>query len=294
MAARAIWSGVIKIAEVVCPVKMYTATSTSERISLHLVNRKTGHRLKRVYVDEKTDKTVERDDQVKGYETHDGSYVILEPEEIAEAVPDSDKVLGVDACIACSKVDPSYFDKPYYLLPADDVAQESFVLIREALRKQKAAAIAHTVLFRRLRPVLIRAHRKGLIATTLNFDYEVRSAKDAFKEIGKHKIEPEMLELAQHILKTKAGEFKPETFDDRYEEALTELVKAKIEGRKVVPLKQPEPTKPNNLLEALRLSAGGKSGPTATKKKAPAKKPAASRSKSATKKAASGPQRKAG
>jgi DNA end-binding protein Ku len=294
MAARAIWSGVIKIAEVVCPVKMYTATSTSERISLHLVNRKTGHRLKRVYVDEKTDKTVERDDQVKGYETHDGSYVILEPEEIAEAVPDSDKVLGVDACIACSKVDPSYFDKPYYLLPADDVAQESFVLIREALRKQKAAAIAHTVLFRRLRPVLIRAHRKGLIATTLNFDYEVRSAKDAFKEIGKHKIEPEMLELAQHILKTKAGEFKPETFDDRYEEALTELVKAKIEGRKVVPLKQPEPTKPNNLLEALRLSAGGKSGPTATKKKAAAKKPAASRSKSATKKAASGPQRKAG
>jgi DNA end-binding protein Ku len=284
MAARAIWSGVIKIAEVVCPVKMYTASSTSERISLHLVNRKTGHRLKRVYVDEKTDKPVEREDQVKGYETHDGHYVILEPEEIAEAVPDSDKVLGIDACIACSKVDPSYFDKPYYLLPADDVAQDSFVLIREALRKQKAAAIAHTVLFRRLRPVLIRAHRKGLIATTLNFDYEVRSAENAFKGISGGKIEPEMLELAQHILKTKAGEFKPESFEDRYEEALAELVKAKIEGRKVVPLKQPEPTKPNNLLEALRLSAGGKSE-LATSKKVAARKPAASRSKTSTKSA---------
>ena len=285
MAARAIWSGVIKIAEVVCPVKMYTAASTSERISLHLVNRKTGNRLKRVYVDEKTDKPVEHDDQVKGYETSEGSYVVLEPEEIAAAVPDSDKVLGVDACIACSKIDPSYFDKPYYLLPADDVAQESFVLIREALRKQKAAAIAHTVLFRRLRPVLIRAHRKGLIATTLNFDYEVRSAKTAFKEIGKHKIEPEMLELAQHILKTKAGTFKPDSFEDRYEEALADLVKAKIDGRTVVPLQRPEPTKKNDLLEALRLSAGDKG--SSDSMKAAAKKPAArSRSKAGAKKTA--------
>lgn len=290
MAARAVWTGAIKLAELVCPVKMYTATSTSERISLHLVNRKSGNRLKRVYVDEKTDKPVEREDQVKGYETRDGSYVVLEPEEIAAAVPDSDKVLNVDACIACGKVDPSYFDKPYYLLPADDVAQESFVLIREALRRQKAAAIAHTVLFRRLRPVLIRAHMKGLIATTLNFDYEVRSAKDAFKDIGKRKIEPEMLELAKHILSTKAGTFKPESFEDRYEEALAELVKAKIEGRKVVPLKRPEPTKANDLLEALRLSAGG-TGKPADKNKAAAKKPA-SRSGSA-KKAAPAAQRKA-
>jgi DNA end-binding protein Ku len=289
MAARAIWTGVIKIAKVVCPVKMYAAASTSERISLHLVNRKTGNRLKRVYVDEKTDKPVEHDDQVKGYETHDGSYVVLEPEEIAAAVPNSDKVLGVDACIACGKIDPSYFDKPYYLLPADDVAQESFVLIREALRKQKAAAIAHTVLFRRLRPVLIRAHRKGLIATTLNFDYEVRSAKDAFNEIGKHKIEPEMLELAQHILKTKAGTFKPDSFDDRYEEALANLVKAKIEGRKVVPLKRPEPTKPNDLLEALRLSAG-KNGEAGGKGRATKKTAASSRAKST----AQGARRKAG
>ncbi len=291
MAARAVWTGVIKIAEVVCPVRMYTAASTSERISLHLVNRKSGNRLKRVYVDEKTDKPVEHEDQVKGYEIQDGSYVVLEPEEIAAAVPNSDKVLGVDACISCSRIDPSYFDKPYYLLPADDVAQESFVLIREALRKQRAAAVAHTVLFRRLRPVLIRAHRKGLIATTLNFDYEVRSAKDAFKEIGKHKIEPEMLELAQHILKTKAGSFKPDSFEDRYEKALADLVKAKIEGRKMVPLKRPEPTKANDLLEALRLSAVGKNAP-AEKKTTSAKKPASSRAKAA-KKAAPATHRKA-
>lgn len=256
MAPRAVWKGSLKIAEVVCPVAMYTAASTSQRISLHLVNRETGHRLRRIYADTKTDKPVEKDDQVKGYEISEGKYVVLEPEEIAAAVPESNKTLKVDSFIACNRVEPTYFDKPYYLLPSDDVGEETFILIREALRKRKVAAIAHAVLFRRVRPVLIRAHHNGLIATTLNFDYEVRSAKDAFSDIAKRKIDAEMLELAQHILKTKAGKFTPETFEDRYEDALADLVKAKTEGRNVVPLRRPEPTKSNDLLEALRQSAG--------------------------------------
>ncbi len=258
MAARAIWKGVIKIAEIVCPVAMYTAASQSERIALHMVNRSTGHRLKRLYVDEKTDKPVEHEDQVKGYETSQGHYVVLEPEEVAAAVPNSDKALTVDQFIACNKIEPTYFDKPYYLLPTTDVGNETFILIREALRNRKAAAIAHAVLFRRLRPVLIRAHHGGLIATTLNFDYEVRSAADAFKGISKRTIEPEMLELAKHILKTKAGKFDPAKFEDRYEAALAKLVQAKISGKKIVPLRPPKPTKANDLLEALRLSAGVK------------------------------------
>lgn len=288
MAPRAVWSGVIKISEIVCPVKMYTAATTSDRISLNLVNRKTGNRLKRLYVDEKTDKPVEREDQVKGYETSEGHYVILEPEEIAAAVPDSDKVLKVDNFITCSEIETTFFDKPYYLLPATDASTEAFVLVREALRKEKAAAIAHTVLFRRLRPVLIRAHRKGLIATTLNFDYEVRSSKQAFKEIPKRKIDPEMLELAEHILSTKAGKFDPTKFEDRYEEALAELVKAKLEGRKVIPMKRPEPTKKNDLLEALRMSAGNDADKSTKKprtRKAPAQKTTQAEKPAARKKA---------
>lgn len=279
MAARAVWSGVIKIDELVCPVKMYTAATTSDRISLHMVNRKTKNRLKRIYVDEKTEKPVDSEDQVKGYETSPGHYVVLEPEEVAAVVPQSDKTLKVDAFIACNKIEPTYFDKPYYLLPATEATEDSFVLIREALRSMKTAAIAHAVLFRRVRPVLIRAHRKGLIATTLNFDYEVRSAKDAFNDIKARKIEPEMLELAQHILKTKAGEFDPSKFDDRYEEALADMVRAKIEGRKVIPLKRPEPTKSNDLLEALRLSAGQKDSAKgkATSKRKTTKKASTSR-----------------
>ncbi|MDB5615447.1 MAG: Non-ous end joining protein Ku [Devosia sp.] len=291
MAARAVWTGVIKIAEVICPVKMYTAATTSDRIALHMVNRKTGNRLRRVYVDDKTDKPVEAADQVKGYETHEGSYVVLEPEEIAAAVPNSDKSLTVDAFIACNRIEPTYFDKPYYLLPASDATEDSFALIRDALRNQKTAAIAHTVLFRRLRPVLIRAHRDGLIATTLNFDYEVRSSKDAFSDIKKRKIEPEMLKLAQHILKTKAGKFEPEKFEDRYEEALAELVKAKIEGRNVVPLRRPEPTKSNDLLEALRMSAGGTEA--ANDEAAPKKARATKKKTAAATKPATAARRKA-
>src|SRR3569623_2612569 len=221
---------------------MYTAASQSERIALHMGNRSSGHRLKRVYVVDKTDKPVDFEDQVKGYETSEGHYVVLEPEDIAAAIPESDKALRVDRFYACNKIEPTYFDKPYYLLPSTEIGNETFVLIREALRNRKAAAIAHAVLFRRLRPVLIRAHHKGLIATTLNFDYEVRSAKEAFKDITKRKNEPEMLELAEHILKTKAGKFDPEKFNDRYEKALTELVLAKIDGKKIIPLRPPKPT----------------------------------------------------
>lgn len=282
----------IKIAEIVCPVAMYAAASQSERIALHMVNRSTGHRLKRLYVDDKTDKPVERDDQVKGYETSEGHYVILEPEEVAAAVPGSDKALTVERFIACNKIEPTYFDKPYYLLPTTDIGNETFILIREALRNRKAAAIAHAVLFRRLRPVLIRAHHDGLIATTLNFDYEVRSASDAFKGIKKSKIDPEMLDLAKHILKTKAGKFDPAKFDDRYEEALAKLVQAKISGKKIVPIRPPKPTKANDLLEALRLSAGIKDDTSARrtgKAKANRSKPA----KRATEKRSAPAHRKA-
>jgi DNA end-binding protein Ku len=285
LAARAVWKGVIKIAEIVCPVAMYTAASQSERITLHMVNRSTGHRLKRLYVDEKTDQPVEHDDQVKGYETSNGRYVVLEPEEIAAAVPNSNKALTVDRFISCSKIEPTYFDRPYYLLPSSEIGNETFVLIREALRNRKAAAIAHAVLFRRLRPVLIRAHHDGLIATTLNFDYEVRSAKDAFKEIKQRKIEPEMLELANHILSTKAGKFDPAKFDDRYDAALAKLVQAKISGKKIVPLRPPRPTKANDLLEALRLSAGVKSD-EAPKRSASSRKSSGSTKSKATRKAA--------
>ena len=286
MAPRANWKGFLKVGDVTCPVALHTAASTSDRIAFHTINRASGHRVHRQFVDSETGKTVDKDDQVKGYEVGSGDYVVLEPDEVAEAVPDSDKTLSVSAFIGCSDIDDVYFDKPYYLTPSDRHAEEAFALIREGMRKKKVAAIAQTVLFRRVRTLLIRAYDKGFIATTLNFDYEVRSAKEAFDDIPEMKIEGEMLELAEHIITTKRGTFDPTKFDDRYEAALAELVKAKLEGKKIEVPKEPKRDKVVDLMDALRQSAG-LGGKKATMKPAKQKPRRAAKTKAAPRKKAS-------
>ncbi len=159
-------------------------------------------------------KPVGREDQVKGYEVGKGDYVIFEPDEVAAVVPGSDKTLHLQAFVGYSEIDDVYFDKPYYLTPSDRGGEEAFVLIREGMQKKQVAAIARTVLFRRLRILLIRPYDKGLIATTLNFDYEVRSADKAFEDVPDIKIKGEMLDLAKHIISTKSGTFDAQAFDD--------------------------------------------------------------------------------
>lgn len=256
MTVRANWKGYLKVAEVTCAVGLYSATSSSDRIAFHMINRKTGHRLQRQFADSVTGSPVEREDQVKGYEVGDDDYVVLSPDEIAAVLPESDKVLDVSAFVRCDDIDDIYFDRPYYLAPTDETARESFALIRDGMETKSVAAIASTVLFRRVRTVLIRPYGSGLIATTLNFDYEVRPVAEAFRDMPTLKIKGEMRDLASHIIKSKAGTFDPATFDDRYETALAELVKAKAEGRKIKRPKAKAQDKAVDLLAALRESAG--------------------------------------
>ncbi|MFK0278393.1 Ku protein [Ensifer sp. NPDC090286] len=288
VAPRANWKGFVKFGEVACPVALYTAASSSERIAFNTLNRKTGNRVKREFVDSETGDPVERDEQVKGYEIENGQYVILEPDEVAAAVPDSDKTLKIDAFIPCNEIDDVYFDKPYYLAP-DKMGTDAFVLLRDGMKKAKVAAIARTVLFRRVRTLLIRPHGKGMIATTLNFDYEVRSSEEAFEELPVLKIEGEMLELAEHILGTKKGSFDASAFDDRYEAAVAELVKAKIEGRALPKKKAPAVSKQSDLLQALRQSAGigGKKTTAANANKGTSRQKAAKLATAKSKSAAS-------
>jgi DNA end-binding protein Ku len=267
LAPRAIWKGHIKFDELTCPVALYTAASTSDRVSFHTLNRKTGHRVRRQYVDEDTGKPVEAEEQVKGYDAGRGKFVILEPEEIAQAVPDSDKTLSVETFVTCEDVDTVYFDKPYYVAPSEPSAAKAFAVIREGLRAKGVAALAKSVLFRRVRTVLFRADGPGLVAHTMHFNYEIRPANDVFDEIPDLKIKGEMLDLAKYIIGTKKGEFNPAEFHDRYDAALAELVKAKMEGRKIeAPKARPE-GQVVDLMEALRRSA--EAGKTA--KKTPAK-----------------------
>lgn len=298
VAARAQWKGYVRLGEVTAPVALYTATSTSERISFHTVNRETGNRVRRQFVDSVTGKAVEKEDQVKGYEIDKDRYVVLAPEEVAAAVPESDKTLRIQAFITCDDIDKVYFDRPYYLTP-DRLGMDAYTLLRDGMHKANVAGIAQTVLFRRMRTVLVRPHGKGLIATTLNFDYEVRSAEEAFKDIPEIKIEGEMLDLAKHIIGMKRGTFSADEFDDRYEAALAKLVKAKLEGKTLPTRAPPKVSKPNELLEALRQSAGVQTAPKRRATKAGASTTKTARSTGAKAKAkagakrASSPQRRA-
>lgn len=260
MSPRANWKGFLKIAELSCAVGLYSAVSQSERVAFHTVSRTSGHRLNRLFVDEETGEDVPREQQVKGYESGNGTYIMLEPEEIAAAVPESDKTLDISAFIACSDIDLVYFDRPYYLAPTDEVAAKVFALIRAGMEAKKVAAVARTVLFRRMRTVLLRPYEAGMIATTLNFDYEVRAAAEAFSHVPALKVKGEMLDLAKHIIATKAGRFDPTAFEDRYEAAVVDLVRAKLEGRKIPRAKAPAKSNVVNLLDALRASAGDGGG----------------------------------
>ncbi|TPP09814.1 Ku protein [Rhizobium glycinendophyticum] len=264
MSARAIWKGYLAIGDVGCAVALHSAIDAQERTSFHIINRDTGNRVRRQYVDEDTGKPVDKDDLVKGYDQADGKTVILEADEIRQAVPDSDKRLEMSAFLPCSEIDTLYLERPYFLAPADAQSIEAYDLIRDSMEAAKVAAVAQTVLFRRVRSVLIRPQGRGLIATTLNYDYEVRDPAESFGEIRKLKIDPEMLALARHIIDTKMGTFDPAGFEDRYEEALAELVRAKIAGRKPKKLPKRKAANVTSLLDALRKSAGAASDTKAT------------------------------
>jgi DNA end-binding protein Ku len=268
MATRASWKGHLKVGDLVCAVGLYTAISSSDRLSFNIINRRTGHRVERQFVDSETGKPVERVDQVKGYRMENGDYVVIEGDEIAEIMPESDKLLNVQGFIPSDEIDKLYFDKPYYLAPVDGGDEEALRLIARSMTDNKVAALAQAVLFRRNRTLLIRPHEDYIVATMLNFDYEVRSATSVFKDIPDIKFDKEMLDLAGHIIGTKKGSFEPRDYEDRYEAALVELVKAKIEGRSL-PMTKPAPErKVVDLMEALRQSAG-MSGKAAPAKKAP-------------------------
>lgn len=279
MARRASWKGQLKLRDLTCSVGLYTAISASEKISFNIINRKTGHRVERQFMDSETGKPVGRDDQIKGYPLDNGDYIAIEGDELAQLMPDSDKVLNVTRFIALDAIDTLYFDKPYHLGPVEDHDAETLSLLARTLRDENVGAIAEAILFRRNRTVLIRPQDDTLVATTLNFDYEVRSAKAAFKSIPDVEFDEEMLELAGHIIGTKSGSFDPESYTDRYNDALAELVKAKIEGREIEKKAPPKHDNVIDLKEALRQSLAGEGKAESGAKKG---KPAAATRKKAS------------
>jgi DNA end-binding protein Ku len=257
MAPRPNWKGYLKLALVTCPVALFSATSTSERVSFHTLNRETGNRVRRQYVDAETGDVVEDGDQVKGYEISDDEYVQVEEDEYEAVALESTHTIDIDKFVPRAEVDEIYVDTPYYLVPTDKVGEEAFVVIREAMKARKMVGLARVVLYRRERILMLEPRDKGLLATTLHYDTEVRDDRDYFDDIRNIRLSNDLIDLASHIIDTKKSRFDPSEFKDRYEEALVELIKAKAKGKK--PKAPPAPRQPDNivnLMEALRQSLG--------------------------------------
>jgi len=279
MAPRPYWKGYLKLSLVSCPIAMYPASSRSERIALHQINKQTGHRLRQQMIDEISGDVVEKEDKGRGYEVSRDQYVPVTEEEIDKISIESTHTIDIESFVPRAEIDERYKDSPYYIAPTDDVGQEAFVVIREAMREKKMVGLGRVVLYRRERIVMLEPFDKGLLATALRYGYEVRDAKPYFEDIPDITLNKEMRQLASHILETKAGHFDPTSFEDRYENALIELLKTKQAG---LPAPKETAKKPAarviNLMDALRRSVASESASKKVATKRGAARPAARRS----------------
>jgi len=267
MAPRPNWKGFLKLSLVSCAVALYPATSTSQRIRFNIINRKTGNRIRNDIVDAETGQPVEPEDRVKGYQVEKGQYVLVEEEELDNVALASTHTIDIEEFVPVSEVDRIYLDESFYLVPQDEVAQEAFAVIREAMRKEDLAGLARVVIYRREHLLLLRPRGKGLMATTLRYKNEVRNEHDYFDAIPDIKVPADMLKLATHILETKKGHFDPGKFEDRYESALIALIKAKRAGKAPPVVAEPRPSNVINLMDALRRSAKAERRPPASARK---------------------------
>lgn len=258
---RPYWKGYLKLALVSCPIALYTASSSSERVSFRQINKKTGNRLRQQLVDEVTREPVENEDKGRGYEYAKGAYIEVDDDEIDAIAVESNHTIEIDSFVPRAQIDERYLDSPYYIVPNDQVGQEAFAVIRDAMRGKNMVALARVVLAKRERVIMLQPWDKGLMGTTLRYPYELRDAKEYFDDLPNVKVAPDMLKLAEHILKTKEADFDPEQFVDHYEEAVVDMLKKKQAGLATPKGKAVEPPRNViNLMDALKKSLAADRG----------------------------------
>ena len=274
MAPRASWKGYIKLSLVSCPVRLFPAVSSSDRISFNQLHKDTHNRINMKPVDPELG-LVERSDLVRGYEYEDKQYIIIDDEDLEAVRIESNHTLNIEAFVDESEVDVIYQDSPYYLAPDGKMAEETFAVLRDAMQAAGKVAIARLVMSSRERVVTIGAREKGMFVTTLRDPREVRSTAAYFDEIPDVKTDPEMLQLAEKLIEQKVTKFDPAQYEDRYESALMEMIKEKLKGHKPIIAAAPERGNVINLMDALKASLGQAKPAAPSKSKgeaAPAKK----------------------
>src|SRR5881275_1444780 len=255
MAPRANWKGFLRLSLVTCPVALFPATSDTEKVSFNQINRKTGHRIKYAKVDADTGDEVANEDIVKGYKVDTDTYIEVSKDELEDIALESTHTIEIDEFVPKADIDSRYLIRPYYLVPDGKVGHDAFAVVRETIRSMNKVAIGRVVLTNREHIIALEPLGKGLMGTLLRYPYEVRSENEYFEDIQDVKITKDMLDLARHIVEQKSASFEPEHFEDRYEQALIDLINKKRSGAPIAAKTTPK-TGGNviNLMDALKKS----------------------------------------
>ena len=252
---RPFWKGYLKLSLVSCPIALYTATSSSERVAFRQINKKTGNRLRQQLIDEESGEPIDPEDKGRGYEVEKGVYLRVEDEELDAIAVESSHTIDIDCFVPKSEIDERYVDSPYYLVPENKVALEAFAVIRDAMRGKGMVGLGRVVLSKRERVVMLQPRGSGLLGTTLRYPYEVRDEEIYFGGIAEVKIPKDMLALAEHILESKAAKFDSSKFHDRYEAAIVTMINEKMAGLPVSKQRElPRVVAGTDLMAALRQS----------------------------------------
>jgi DNA end-binding protein Ku len=254
---RAYWKGYLKLSLVSCPIELYPATTQADKTHFHLINTKTGNRLHQKMVDEETGREVDKAGKGRGYEVSKGKYVPIEEDELEAVQIESNHTIDIEGFVPKSEIDKRYLNKPYYIAPSGKVGADAFAVIRDAMKDKDRVALAKIVIAHREHVIALEPLGKGMLGTTLRYDYEVRDEKDYLKDVSNPRVSHDMVKLAEHILETKETKFDPRKFKDEYEKALKKLLRKKARGGTI---EEPEPEERADnvidLMEALRNSLG--------------------------------------
>ena len=262
MAPRPYWKGYLKLSLVTCPVALTPATSEGEKLRFHTLNAATGNRVRSRYIDAETNKPVADDDQVKGYETGEGQHVVIEDEEAQAVALESTRTIDIDRFAPAESIDWVWYDTPYYLAPDDEVGQEAFAVIREAMAATGTVGISRLVLSRRERAVLLQPRGKGIVLWTLRYGDEVRAPEEVFDKVKEAKVDGKLLTLVQKLIDDQTQSWDPKLMQDPVQKSLQDIIaaKAKKKGRKPAAKTKAEPEQPEtptnvvSIMDALKKS----------------------------------------
>jgi DNA end-binding protein Ku len=258
MAPRPFWKGYLRLSLVSCPIQLFPATSERQKVRFHQINKKTGHRIKYCKLDAKTGEQVDPEDIVTGYEIAKGQYIELTKDELEAVTVEGNHTIEIEQFVPRNDIEDLYLNNPYYLTPDGEIGRQAYVVLREAMKKERMIALGRVILTTREHVIAIEPHGKGLLGITLRYPYEIRQEANYFGDLKDERMPKELLDLATHIVATRSGHFQPEKFEDRYEQALRELIKRKQRGEKIAKPKERPSAKVIDLMEALRQSAAGR------------------------------------